>query len=240
MPACWSHPVGRVLASLTIMSVYDLLIFVALGASMLVQVYLRNTFGKWNNVGNSRDITGAEVARQMLDENGLGEVKVEAVAGNLSDHYDPRVRVVRLSESTHSVPSVAAIAVAAHEVGHAIQHQTKMPALVIRGKMAVPLSIGQNLAPWLFMAGFSLQLAPLTWLGVGLFGFAMLFHLVTLPVEFDASRRALVYIRERGLLVNNDNLGGAQKVLTAAALTYVASFAMSLLQFLRFLRMVRR
>lgn len=214
-----------------------LLIFVA---SMLIQGYLSSTYRKWGQVRNSRNITGAEVARMMLDENGLQNVPVQMVPGNLTDHYDPLKKTVNLSEANYRTSSVAAMAVAAHEVGHAVQDKVRMPALILRGQMAVPLSISMNFAPLLFLAGIFLHLTGLIWVGVILFGFAMLFHLVTLPVEFDASRRALLYLNQRGLSGGGEGQAGAQNVLTAAALTYVAGFAMALAQFMQMLGYARR
>ena len=221
------------------MGSYGPLILIIFVASMLIQGYLSSTYKKWGNIRNPRNLTGAEVARMMLDENGLHNVPVEMVPGQLSDHYDPRQKVVRLSESTYGVPSIGAIAVAAHEVGHALQDKVRMPALVLRGQMAVPLSLGMNFAPLMFMAGIFLNLTGLIWVGVALFAFAMLFHLVTLPVEFDASRRALVYLQQRGLCGAVEAQNGAQKVLTAAALTYVLGFAMALAQLLNMIGIAR-
>ncbi|AAF09780.1 zinc metallopeptidase [Deinococcus radiodurans] len=213
-----------------------LLIFVA---SLVIQAYLSNTYKKWGNIRNPRNLTGAEVARMMLDENGLHNVPVEAVPGDLTDHYDPQQKVVRLSESTYGVPSIGAMAVAAHEVGHAVQDKVRMPALVLRGQMAVPLSLGMNFAPLLLMIGIFVHSTGLLWLGAILFGGALLFHLVTLPVEFDASRRALQYLNGRGISGGGEAQAGAQKVLTAAALTYVAGFAMALAQFMNVLGIAR-
>lgn len=217
---------------------YTFLILAIFVASLLIQGYLRRTYGKWGNVRNSRNITGGQLARQMLDENGLSHVPVNAVPGNLSDHYDPIRKTVNLSESNYHVPSVSALAVAAHEVGHAIQDKVRMPALVLRGQLAVPLGMSMNLAPLLLLAGVFLQFTGLIWLGVVLFAGALLFHLITLPVEFDASRRALAYLSGRGLTSGPES-SGARAVLTAAALTYVAGFAMALAQLLNVLGIAR-
>ncbi|WP_034384424.1 zinc metallopeptidase [Deinococcus sp. YIM 77859] len=212
-----------------------LLIFVA---SLLIQAYLSRTYSQWGRVRNSHNITGAQLARLMLDEHGLAHVPVNVVPGSLSDHYDPIHKVVNLSEANYHVPSVSALAVAAHEVGHAIQDKVRMPALVLRGQLAVPLSLGMNLAPLLLLAGLFLQLSGLVWIGVILFAGALLFHLITLPVEFDASRRALAYLQARGLTSGQESRG-ARAVLTAAALTYVAGFAMALAQLLNVLSLAR-
>lgn len=223
-----------------IFDAYTPLIFLVFIVSMLIQGYLSRTYNKWGQVRNSRNMTGADVARKMLDENGLHNVPVQMVPGQLSDHYDPIKKTVNLSEGNYNVPSVSAMAVAAHEVGHAIQDKVRMPALVLRGRMAVPLSIGMNLAPLLMLAGIFLKMTGLLWVGVAFFGFAMLFHLITLPVEFDASRRALAYLNERGLSGGGEGQNGAKNVLTAAALTYVAGFAMALLQFMQMLGFASR
>lgn len=217
---------------------YTFLILIIFVASLLIQAYLSRTYNQWGNVRNSRNLTGAQVARLMLDENGLSHIPVNAVPGNLSDHYDPIRKTVNLSEANYHVPSVSALAVAAHEVGHAIQDKVRMPALVLRGQLAVPLSLGMNLAPLLLLAGVFLQLSGLLWLGVILFAGALLFHLITLPVEFDASRRALAYLNGRGLVAGRESQG-ARNVLTAAALTYVAGFAMALAQLLNVLGIAR-
>ncbi|ANE43796.1 zinc metallopeptidase [Deinococcus puniceus] len=218
---------------------YGPLILIVFVASMLIQGYLSRTYGKWSRIANPHQLTGAQVARLMLDENGLQHVPVNAVPGQLSDHYDPVRKTVNLSQGNYAVPSVSAMAVAAHEVGHAIQDKVRMPALVLRGRLAVPLSLGMNLAPFLLLAGVFLQLTGLIWVGVLLFGAALFFHLITLPVEFDASRRALAYLNERGLNGSSDTANGARTVLTAAALTYVAGFAMALAQLLNVLGIAR-
>ncbi|MDO4263172.1 MAG: zinc metallopeptidase [Deinococcus sp.] len=207
--------------------------------SFVVQFWLKKVYGKWMNVQNSAGLTGEQIARRMLDDAGLQHVPVKMTPGELSDHYDPIKDEVYLSEANFRLPSVAGAAVAAHEVGHAIQDKISMPALVARGKMAVPLSIGSNLAPWMVLAGLFLSIQPLVWVGVVLFGGALLFHLVTLPVEFDASRRALAYLRSNGIVSGGAESDGAQKVLTAAALTYILAFAMALAQFLHFLGLAR-
>ncbi|WP_022801905.1 zinc metallopeptidase [Deinococcus ficus] len=218
---------------------YTFLILAIFVASMLIQGYLTSSYRRWGQVRNARNLTGAEVARQMLDENGLHNVPVQMVPGTLSDHYDPVRKTVNLSEGNYNVPSVAAMAVAAHEVGHAIQDKVRMPALILRGQMAMPLSLGMNLAPLLLMVGLFLQIGGLVWAGVIFFGFALLFHLITLPVEFDASRRALQYLQGRALNGSAEGEAGARRVLTAAALTYVAGFAMALAQFMNVFAMAR-
>ncbi|MBB6098401.1 hypothetical protein HNR42_001835 [Deinobacterium chartae] len=218
---------------------YTWLILLLFVASMLVQSYLGSTYRRYSQLRNSRNLTGAEVARMLLDDAGLTQVRVEQVPGSLTDHYDPRAKVVRLSETNYAVPSIAAAAVAAHEVGHAIQDQKHYTALVLRANLLPALQFGTNLGPWMVIAGVLLNLTSLFWVGVILFAGAVLFHLVTLPVEFDASRRALVNLYGRGLLSQSE-VGGARQVLNAAALTYIAGFAIALAQLLSFIGMARR
>ncbi len=220
-------------------SKYMPLIMILMVLSFVVQFWLRNVYGRWMNVPNGSGLTGEQVARRMLDEAGLQHVPVKMTPGELSDHYDPIRDEVYLSEANFRLPSVAGAAVAAHEVGHAIQDKVNMPALVLRGKLAVPLSIGSQLAPWMVLVGLFLHLGSLTWLGIILFGGALLFHLITLPVEFDASRRALAYLQGSGTVRGAAEGEGARKVLTAAALTYVLAFAMALAQFLHFFNIAR-
>lgn len=218
---------------------YYLLMILLFGVSMLVQAYLSNTYGRFSKIRNARNLTGADVARLILDENGLSHVPVERVPGQLTDHYDPLKKVVRLSETNYDVPSLAAAAVAAHEVGHAIQDKIGYPALVLRARMLPALQLGANFGPLLILGGIFLNVAGLFWLGIIAFAGAVLFHLVTLPVEFDASRRALASLYQRNYLAANE-VGGARTVLTAAALTYVAAFAIALAQLVYFLGMARR
>lgn len=217
---------------------YSWLILLLFVASLLIQGYLSSTYGRFNRVRNSRNLTGAQVARQMLDDNGLYNVRIESVPGALSDHYDPIQKVVRLSADNFNLPSVSAAAVAAHEVGHAVQDKLHMPALALRGRLFPVLNLGMNLGPWLVLAGVLLSFSGLIWVGVIAFAFAVLFHLITLPIEFDASRRALNYLASRGLLTSAE-VPGARSVLSAAALTYIAGFAIAVAQLLSFIGLAR-
>jgi len=191
-----------------------------------VQWWLRSTYGRWERVANASGLTGADTARAILRANGLHDVKVEAVPGQLSDHYDPRTKTVRLSEAHFRVPSVAGAAVAAHEVGHALQHAKAYAPLQLRSSLVPVAQIGQNLGPWIVVGGFVLGVAGMVEVGIALFGAAVLFQLVTLPVEFDASKRAVVEMERLGLATSAD-VGGSKQVLNAAALTYVAAAAAS-------------
>ncbi len=191
-----------------------------------VQWWLRSTYGRWERVANASGLTGADTARAILRANGLHDVKVEPVPGQLSDHYDPRTRTVRLSEAHFRVPSVAGAAVAAHEVGHALQHAKAYAPLQWRSQLVPVAQIGQNFGPWIVIGGFMLGIAGMIEVGILLFGAAVLFQLVTLPVEFDASKRAVAEMERLGLATTAD-VGGSKQVLNAAALTYVAAAAAS-------------
>ena len=177
-------------------------------------------------------MTGAMAARKVLELSGIYDVKIEHISGNLTDHYDPRTKTLRLSDSTYSSNSVAAVCVAAHECGHAVQHQKSYGPLVLRSTLVPAANFGSTLAWPVFVAGLIFSMKPLLTAGIVLFSLAVLFQLVTLPVEFNASTRALK-ILENGHVLGDTELAAGKKVLTAAALTYVASLASSILQLLR-------
>jgi uncharacterized protein len=220
-----------------------LLMILVFGGSMLAQWYLSSTYGKFSKIRNGRDLTGAEVARGILDSNGLQSVKVEMVPGQLTDHYDPIHKAVRLSEGNYSQPSLAALAVAAHEVGHAIQDARAYTPLIVRARMAPVLSVGANLGQFALLIGLFMLATTLgkTLFFVGLAGLALtlVFHLVTLPVEFDASRRALAILETDGYLTREEN-SGARSVLTAAAMTYVVAALGALATLAYYLGFLRR
>ena len=221
---------------------YYLIGIVAFVVSMAIQGYLRSTYNKWMKVQNTSGLTGAETARAILDENGLHDVKVEPVKGKLSDHYDPRSKTVRLSEGNYGHANVAGMAVAAHEVGHAIQHAKAYAPLQARTAILPVANIGQQFGPMLVLFGLFLGGASANNLllnaGILLFAGAVLFQVITLPVEFDASRRAMVQLKNMGLATSSDS-GGARNVLTAAALTYVAAAATSIAYLLYFIGLSR-
>jgi uncharacterized protein len=215
-----------------------LLFILTLALTLGVQFYLRNTYGKWSRVANTSGLTGAETARTILDANGLHDVRIEPVRGMLSDHYDPRTRTVRLSEGHFSRASVAGAAVAAHEVGHAIQHARAYAPLQWRSALVPVANIGGNFAPLLIMFGFfsfgSAFGQNLVLWGIILFGLAVLFQLITLPVEFDASNRAKAEMQRLGIATTGD-ISGSKQVLNAAALTYVAAAASSVAYLLMYI-----
>jgi len=191
------------------------------------QMRVRSSFNKYSKVHSATGITGAQAARRVLDSNGLQHVAVERVNGFLSDHYDPRGKVLRLSPQVYDTPSLAAVGVAAHEAGHAIQDQKNYAPLQLRSALVPGVQIGGWVGPLVFFAGlwFSTTLA---WIGLILFGLTAIFALVTLPVEFDASRRAKALLTTNGILVPQE-LQGVNRVLDAAALTYVAAAIQSVM-----------
>ncbi len=211
-----------------------LILIPALLLGLYAQHRVRSAYSKYSKVMSSGKFTGRDVATLLLSQNQLGSVKVEPVAGQLSDHYDPRSRVVRLSAGVYGSRSVAALGVAAHEIGHAVQHGTGYKALLIRDKLVPAANLGSTMLFPLFIGGLILSMPPLLDIGIVLFSFAVLFQLVTLPVELDASRRAMRMLRGSGLLSETE-LKPAREVLNAAALTYVASAAMAVLTLLRLL-----
>lgn len=198
---------------------------------------IRASFAKYSRVPARRGITGAELAQQLLEHNGAGDVQIEAVPGSLVDHYDPRARVLRLSSDVYGSRSVAALGVAAHEAGHALQHAQGYGPIHFRAALVPVANIGSGLGFVLFFIGALIAgAAPVfgNWLilgGIGLFSFFVLFTLVTLPVEFDASRRAVLALEQGGYL-EADELDGARRVLRAAAFTYLAAAISAILQLL--------
>lgn len=211
---------------------YVILVIPALLFALWAQAKVSTTSAKYSKIGNSRGMTGAEAARMILDANGLYNVGIEHISGNLTDHYDPRANVIRLSDTTISSVSVTAVGVAAHEAGHAVQHAVGYGPIKLRMAILPICSIGSNIAMPLVLLGLVLGLFQLVTLGIIAFSLAALFQLVTLPVEFNASSRALAAIRGSGLFYDDD-LSGMKKVLTSAALTYVAALAVSLANLLR-------
>ncbi|MCA8961710.1 MAG: zinc metallopeptidase [Planctomycetes bacterium] len=206
--------------------------------AMLASFFVKQSFARWSQQGTRRRMTGADVARQYLADAGLPGVQVEEVPGRLSDHYDPRTQIVRLSSEVYRSDSIAAVAVAAHEVGHAVQHAHGYAPLALRSLAVPAATIGSNLSILAIVAGVGLVLQPLVWVGIVLFSAVVAFQLITLPVEFNASSRAKAYLIERGL-VSDQEASGVRSVLTAAALTYVAAALTSiatLVYYLGFLR----
>ena len=220
------------------MNGYYILIFLVMGASWLVQQMLRSRFAKYSRV--PMNMTGKEVAEQMLADNGLHDVKVISVRGQLTDHYNPQTRTVNLSEAVYNQTNVAAAAVAAHECGHAVQHATAYPALQMRSRLVPIVSASSRWMQYVLLAGFVMFAAGnslLLWIGVFMFGLTTLFSLVTLPVEFDASKRALVWLNATGI-ASGQKQAGARDALKWAAMTYVVAALGSLAQLIYFLNVL--
>lgn len=209
-----------------------ILLLPAIALAIWAQVRVKSAFKKYSKINSSQGYTGVKVAEYLLQQNGVTDVQVEAVQGTLSDHYDPRTKKVRLSAENYKGSSLAALAVSAHEVGHAIQHSKGYVPLQIRHSILPVTNLGSWAAFPLFFIGFFFQYPILMDLGIIFFAGVVLFHFVTLPVEFNASSRALSILESNGLLVSSE-ITGAKKVLNAAALTYVAATAVSLIHLIR-------
>lgn len=211
-----------------------LLLLAGMILSMVASAKLKRTFSVYCRIPSASRMTGAQTAQRILSMAGLSHVQVCPVSGHLTDHYDPRTQTVRLSESVYNQTSLAAVGVAAHECGHAVQHHTQYAPLRWRSAIVPIANFGSGLSWPIFLVGLLTSIRPLLYLGIVLFLGAVLFQLVTLPVELDASARALRLLTEDGILAQQE-VSGAQKVLGAAALTYVAALAASILQLLRLL-----
>jgi len=214
---------------------YLLFVFLpTLGLTLLTQMWVKSSFRKYSQVRNSSGITGAEAAMGILHEAGIYDVDIEESRGFLSDHYDPRKRVIRLSPENFQGRSIAAVGIAAHEAGHAIQHARKYAPLALRNAAVPMASIGSSFGYVVIFIGVIMSSTPLnsiTYIGLGLIFAVVLFQVINLPVEFDASRRALQLLPAMGILTEQEN-AGARAMLTAAAMTYVAATATAILQLL--------
>ena len=221
---------------------YDWTIIILIPAMILslwAQTNVNGTFRKYSKVFSRQGYTGFDAARRILDMNGLYNVKIERVSGNLTDHFDPKANVVRLSDATYSDTSVGAIGVAAHECGHAIQYATNYAPIKLRNSIVPVVNIGNTLSMPLFFIGLIMGLTELALVGALLFGLVLIFQLITLPVEFNASSRAIRILEQTNIL-DNEEIKGSKKVLKAAAMTYVAAVAATALQLLRLLMIVNR
>ncbi len=217
---------------------YLLLVVPTLILSVIAQVMVKSTFARYSKIASKRNITGADAARILMRSNSITDVKIEEVAGTLTDHYDPASKVLRLSRPVYGQNSIAAIGVAAHETGHAIQHATGYGPLALRSYLVPVANIGSSFGPYLAIAGLFFGMPILLNAGIVLFSGAVLFYLVTLPVEFNASGRAIAILRNNAVLSDNE-LDGVKSVLTAAALTYVASALTAVASLLRLVLLSR-
>ena len=217
---------------------YLVLVVPTLILSFVAQILVKSTFSKYSRIRCSRNVTGREAAALLMQKNGIRDVTIEGVRGSLTDHYDPGAKRLRLSEPVYDQPSIAAVGVAAHETGHAIQHATHYGPLALRSGLVPIANLGSSFGPWLAIAGLFFSLPLLVNIGILLFGGAVVFYVITLPVEFNASARALRLLKSENVL-NASELDGVRKVLTAAALTYVASALTALMSFLRLVLLSR-
>ena len=218
---------------------YWILVIPAMIISLIAQIQVKSTFARYNRVPNRKGYTAAMLARQILDENGLQHIRIERVAGELTDHYSPKEDVIRLSDSTYNSTSVGALGVAAHEVGHAIHYGVGYFPIKVRNAFIPITQIGSSIAWPLAILGIILGFPLLTEVGILLFCAVVLFQLLTLPVEFNASHRAIRTLREDRIL-DEDELKGAKKVLAAAAMTYVAALIVAFANLLRLLALRNR
>ena len=224
---------------------YDMLyILPALLLTIIASVAVRTTYARYSKIRAGSGITATEATRRILDANGLSHIRIESIPGNLTDHFDPASGVIRLSDTVRDSSSIAAIGVAAHECGHAIQYAKEYTPIRIRAAIVPATDVASRLAVPLVLIGtvlsfYAEKLLALAYAGIILFGICVLFQLITLPVEFNASRRARQIMVSEGILSTKE-VGGAAKVLNAAAMTYVAALATSVLQLIRLLGLVRR
>jgi hypothetical protein len=208
--------------------------------SLGVQLYLKSTFAKWSQVPNTARLTGDRVARTLFERTSLNPVQMQPVAGAMTDHFDPSANIVRLSQTTVTQPSVASMAIAAHELGHVQQYQTGS-ALIKARSMLLPALRFSPIASYIcIFLGIFMQLAGLIWLGVLFFSLMVIFSLLTLPVEMDASRRGMALLTQAGLLQNDQDRTGARAVLRAAYLTYLAAAITAVLQLLYYISIAQR
>ena len=211
---------------------YFIFIVPALLFSLLAEYKVNSTYSKYSKIGSARKLTGSQAARLILDMNGLRHVAIERVAGNLTDHFDPKTNVVRLSDGVYNNYSIAALGVAAHECGHAVQYAQGYSPMKLRSAIIPLTNFGSTISIPLILIGFMLTLDSLVIIGILLFSTVAFFQLVTLPVEFNASNRALAVLEQQDML-SAQELKGTKKVLSAAAMTYVAALITSLAQLLR-------
>lgn len=221
------------------MSSYLIFMLPAMILAFIAQIRVSSAFSKYSKIRSIKNITAQDVASAILSKAGIKDVRVEPINGNLNDHYDPKDKVIRLSSSVYNSTSIAALGIAAHEAGHAVQHHKKYTPLVFRNAIVPVTRLASSLAIPLIFIGFFLSFTGLIWAGIIFFSGAVVFQIITLPVEFNASKNALIYLEQEGILYNEE-IDGAKKVLNAAALTYVAALLVSLMQLLRFVSLANR
>lgn len=220
---------------------YLLLVFLpTLLLSLGAQLYVQSAYAKWSRRRNSAGLSGVEVAQRIFSRTNVAPVNLEGTPGQLTDHYDPSHNVVRLSQSIATMPSVASMAVVAHELGHVQQHQERSVLITMRNFLVPAVRFSPTVGYMMIILGLMLQLTELFWLGIILFGLMVVFMILTLPVEIDASRRGLRLLQESGLMISDEDVSGSRSVLTAAALTYFAAAITAVLQLLYFISLANR
>ncbi|HEX2906521.1 MAG TPA: zinc metallopeptidase [Phototrophicaceae bacterium] len=220
--------------------IYLMVMIPALLLSLLAQFLVSSAFSKWSRIRNSLGLTGVHVAERLIRGAGLNGVQLEGIPGQHTDHYDPASHTVRLSEEVATRPSVAAMAVVAHELGHAQQHAERSILISMRNFLLPAMQFSPMVSYLLILGGLLLNIAGLIQLGIVFYGVVVLFMVLTLPVEFDASRRGLIMLRETGLMTTTEEIGGSRAVLTAAALTYVAAAVTAVLNLLYYISLASR
>jgi Zn-dependent membrane protease YugP len=222
-------------------STYLILVMIpSLLLSAGAQMFVQSAYKKWGKTHNGSGLSGAQVGQRLVQSAGLHGVRFEGTAGELTDHYDPSNHTVRLSQGIATMPSVAAMAIVAHELGHAQQYEQKSPFIAMRSFLIPAMRFSPMISYALIFGGLMLQMMSLAWIGVAFFAVVVLFMLLTLPVEFDASRRGLKMLEQSGLMVASQDRSGSRQILTAAALTYVAAFVSSLLTLMYYISLVSR
>lgn len=220
-------------------SSYMALILLVLAIGFGAQALIKHAYKKWNKNQTGYGVSGADAARTMLNNNGLSHLSIVETQGELTDHFDPRTNTVSLSRDVYHGRTVSAVAIACHECGHAVQHAREYAPAKVRGAIVPVVSVASNLWIVVLLAGMFLSIIGLVYAAIALFGAVLIFQLVTLPVEFDASKRGLAFIEGSGWLTQKE-MGGAKTVLRSAALTYVAAALTSILQLIYLLGMSRR
>jgi hypothetical protein len=221
--------------------VYFWYVFIpALIISAGVQIFLRSSLSRWGNVRNTAGLTGVQVGERLFNRTPLQPIPLERTPGTLSDHFDPRANVVRLSDSVATKPTVAAMAVTAHELGHVQQYQTRSSLISARNVLLLALQFSPALSYFSLVMGLMFDMTNLIWIGIFFFALMVLFAILTLPVEIDASRRGLKLLREADLMQSDTDVRGARRILTAAAMTYLAAAITSILQLLYYISVAQR
>lgn len=207
-------------------------IFIPMVIMLLSQAYIKSTYSKFVAIKSEKKLTGLDVAKKMLERNNINNISIEKTPGTLTDHFDPKKKVVRLSEEVYSGTSIASLSIAAHEVGHVIQHETKYFPIRLRGILVPVVNFSSKIGYVVFAIGIASSLFNLVYIGLGLMSMALIFQLVTLPVEFNASNRAKEALFEGGMITSSEK-AGVDKMLKSAGFTYLASFFLTMMQLIR-------